>query len=39
MELKGVPSLLISDDTLREKQDHVVSVSLADIRRTFDAPR
>jgi hypothetical protein len=35
LELKGAPSLLISGKSLREKQDHMVSVSLADIRRTF----
>ncbi len=35
LELKGAPSLLISDKSLHEKQDHMVSVSLADIRRTF----
>ena len=35
LELKGVPSLLISENSLREKQDHMVSVSLADIRRSF----
>lgn len=35
LELKGAPSLLIGSASLREKQDHMVSVSLADIRRTF----
>ncbi len=35
LELKGLPGLLISDSSLREKQQHMVSVSLADIRRTF----
>lgn len=33
--LKGLPSLLISDRSLREKQDHMVAVTLADIRRGF----
>ncbi len=35
LELKGVPSLLIGEASLREKQNHMVSVSLADIRRSF----
>jgi hypothetical protein len=35
LELKGLPSLLISDDSLREKQNHMVAVTLADIRRGF----
>ena len=35
LELKGAPSLLISQKSLREKQDHMVSVTLADIRRSF----
>jgi len=37
LELKGAPSLLISQQTLRQKQDHMVSVSLADIGRSFGA--
>ncbi len=39
LELKGVPGLLISNESLRGKQDHMVSVSLADIRRTFGDAR
>ncbi len=39
LELNGLPSLLISDKSLRDKQDHMVSVSLADIRRTFGEAR
>jgi hypothetical protein len=35
LELKGAPSLLISDRSLREKQDHMVAVTLADIQRAF----
>jgi hypothetical protein len=38
LALKGLPSLLISDRSLREKQDHMVAVTLADIQRAF-APR
>ncbi len=35
LELNGVPSLLISDKSLREKQDHMVAVTLADIGRRW----
>jgi hypothetical protein len=33
LQLNGAPSLLISDKSLREKQDHMVAVTLADIGR------
>lgn len=41
LELNGLPSLLIDDKSLREKQDHMVAVTLADIGRRFGsaAPR
>jgi hypothetical protein len=39
LQLKGLPSLLISEKSLREKQDHMVAVTLADISRTFGSPR
>jgi len=33
-----VPDLLISDDSLREKQRHRVTVTLADLHRAFSPP-
>jgi hypothetical protein len=38
LDVKGLPSVLISKSSLREKQDHMVAVTLADIRRTFGEP-
>lgn len=38
LKLNGAPSLLISDKSLREKQDHMVAVTLADIGRGFRSP-
>lgn len=38
LQLNGAPSLLISDKSLREKQDHMVAVTLADIGRGFGSP-
>ncbi len=35
LQLNGAPRLLISDKSLREKQDHMVAVTLADIARAF----
>ncbi|HEY3593157.1 MAG TPA: SRPBCC family protein, partial [Polyangiaceae bacterium] len=36
--LSGLPSLLISEHSLREKQDHMIDVTLADIERAFAKP-
>ena len=38
LQLNGAPSLLISDKSLRAKQDHMVAVTLADIGRGFGSP-
>ncbi len=38
LEVSGLPSLLISDKTLREKQEHMLTVTLADFQRAF-APK
>jgi hypothetical protein len=35
LELSGLPSLLISDKELRQKQEHMVAVTLADVARAF----
>jgi hypothetical protein len=38
IELSGLPSLLISESSLHQKQEHMIDVTLADIGRTFPAP-
>jgi hypothetical protein len=38
MRLSGVPRLLISDESLREKQEHMVTVTLADLYRAYAPP-
>jgi hypothetical protein len=35
LRLSGIPSLLISDSSLRKKQEHMVDVTLGDIVRAF----
>ena len=36
--LSGLPSLLLSERSLREKQDHMIDVTLVDIERAFAKP-
>jgi hypothetical protein len=38
IELSGLPSLLISEKSLHEKQEHMVDVTLNDIGRAFPKP-
>ncbi|MEO6420238.1 MAG: hypothetical protein ABIP39_12555, partial [Polyangiaceae bacterium] len=38
IEISGIAHLIISEDTLREKQEHMVQVTLEDLRRAY-APR
>jgi len=38
IELSGLPSLLISEKSLHEKQEHMVDVTLSDIGRAFPKP-
>jgi carbon monoxide dehydrogenase subunit G len=38
IELSGLPSLFISEKSLRQKQEHMVDVTLGDIGRAFPKP-
>lgn len=38
VRLTGLPHLLISDESLGKKQEHMVAVSLADLYRAFPPP-
>jgi hypothetical protein len=38
IRLSGIPSILISDGSLRQKQEHMVDVTLGDIGRAFSKP-
>jgi carbon monoxide dehydrogenase subunit G len=39
IQVSGLPSLLISEKSLRQKQEHMVDVTLADLERAFTAKR